>query len=360
MVDTLKINPNGQWTLQSTDSSLQKGAMKRLAPRPTGSPASDNQDAYTTTNDPSSQLRSGMHVMKQLYASNPHAVKSINGTAHVLLHRGIDQNSNNSETSGGDFARMKVHKDGSLEHGGHGMYTPDHQYASSFAGKDKTPNSVWVPVKSINHSGNYMHNLGVQEMINNRSNDLTDEEREHTAREGYGEALFGGGKSLKADHVVVKPGKYQHASPAEMKQFLQREKENNDKRPLNKSNEPKTMNTPLGVATAEDPATVAPHRHLLRNIQIHATLATNHAKNPESSIDEAQHHLNLAQQMQRHYESAYPNPVHDPKYTGDMYQDDPAGYAKWHSDFSDVNKETINNAAKAIANRRIKRMNSLS
>lgn len=220
-MEKLLIKSNGQWEIKS--EPLFKGAMKRLAPKPVGEMMSDNQDAYNINENPSTQKRSGMHILKQLYNSNPHAVKSMDGKAHVLLHRGIGPN-DTEESSEHDFAPMKVHSDGSLEHGGHGMYTPDHEYASQFAG-NKQPNSVWVPVSSINSSGNYINHLGENQFINKKPEDEDEaQDIEDVKENGYGQSSFDGPKSLTADHVAVKPGKYQHASSQEIKNFLNHKK----------------------------------------------------------------------------------------------------------------------------------------
>lgn len=224
-MEKISFSNNGQWTLESP---LSKGSSRRLAPKPAGHIMSDNEDAYNADDNKSNNFRSGMHILKQLINANPHAVKSVDGVAHVLLHRGI-RGDKTEKPSNLDFDKMKVHDDGSLEHGGHGMYTPDHSYASQFSEDRKNPQSVWVPVNKINSSANYIHSNGFNHAYANPSPDVEGGETDDEFREmldDHDQTTFHNQKSLNADHVVVKPGKYQHASADEMKKFLAHKEEN--------------------------------------------------------------------------------------------------------------------------------------
>lgn len=207
-MERIVYNKLGQW-------KLEKGSMRRLAPKPKGGVHSDNADAYNISSEPNAEKRGAFHLLKQMHKDNPHSVKSIDGKPHVLLHRGISGPS--KEQNGVEFSNMEVHDDGSLEHDKHGMYTPDPSYASQFARNGGKLHSVWVPVSSINNNSWYDHKLGLNQLINDK--DVDDKTKEYLKREGYGSALYSGKDPIESNHIVVKPGKYTHASTEEINNY---------------------------------------------------------------------------------------------------------------------------------------------
>lgn len=191
--------PNGQW-------KLEKGVKQRLAPKPEGSHITDNSEAYELADMKSIPFRSQMHILKQFQESNPHSVKRIGDKVHVLLHRGIDPEADTTRLR----SPMKVHEDKSLEHNENGMYTNDYNYASQWTNKDFNgiPHSVWVPLSNIEASANYVGDLGRNQL----SAENPDIDMDHIEDAGFSTKRY-------TDHIIVKPGKYQHASKEDLEAF---------------------------------------------------------------------------------------------------------------------------------------------
>ena len=186
--------------LLDPEETLNKGSLQRKLGKPKETNfMSDASETYKPISDPATIKRGQLELANKFIAEgNKNAYKNVDGKPHILLHRGISGTNGASGKS-----PMKTHEDGSLEHKSHGMYTDDHKYASQFAKNGKV-HSVWVPIDRVNSNAHYRQSSAEKRL------EATGQ------KQPEGDA---GEWTIRGNHILVNPGKYQHASNKEMDAF---------------------------------------------------------------------------------------------------------------------------------------------
>lgn len=218
-MEVLRFNKCGQW-------SLEKGALRRLAPKPdpqwVQSVGGGSGSNYRPIEDPSHKERARHMLLNDMLRADPNRIKKIDGKVHVMLHRGLNEDNWHPEKITDTHVtheNTKFDPDTKEEMFGGNAYTTQHNWASSHG----DPLSIWVPLDKIHNYSDYAYKMAGQSKFRHPSQDPNNPES--FARDGVSYASETplaydkktGKTQFKEDvHVYVGPGKFLRATPEEV------------------------------------------------------------------------------------------------------------------------------------------------
>ena len=218
-MEKLNFLPNGQW-------ELSKGVMNRLAPNPNplevrnvGGGSASN---YRPIEDAAHKKRAQYMLLKDTIASNPKAVKMINGTPHIMLHRGLNGSNwqpeeNNEKSVTHAPTKTNINSGKNEQQYGGNAYTTQHNWAKDH-GDDVV--SIWVPIHDVHNYSDYTYKMAGQSAHRSKDQDVLDTHQDYSGELDYiplkHDFKTGKTKFREDVHAYVGPGTFSKVTPKEL------------------------------------------------------------------------------------------------------------------------------------------------